>query len=192
MQTRYPDSYYQERYGCTWSEYLQRIANGQRYDEYSEPSEAFLTRSVGVPFTRHGDYATECLVEVREQPTPPNSRVAKHAKTVYYSAGETLLMTEVHTYYRDRTITHCTCTPGQAPPRDLPVTDVVLMRERLLDRGYVRRIVGRSKDNTGVSKLTLQEQLAGKTRLEPTLQPKMKCNEDGTEQVTLDLCMVAA
>ena len=25
MQTRYPDSYYQEKYGCTWAEFCQRL-----------------------------------------------------------------------------------------------------------------------------------------------------------------------
>ena len=192
MQTRYPDSYYQERYGCTWAEFCQRLEDDARYREYREPVTAFLTRPVGIPYDNKHVYGTDILVEKREEYVTPNSRVAKRAKDVYYSAGDIVLMKEHHEYYDNRTVSHAVCNPTETTPTDLPVEDIVLMRERLLDNGYNRRIVGEQRGQVGISKLSVREQQDGKTRLEATLQPKLSIDKHGTQQMTLDLAMCAA
>ena len=185
---RLPDSYYMERYGCSYDEFIARLAADRAYAEYADPVKAQLTRSVGVLYDE--DYHTDVLVEKREGHVEPESPTIRTQYHEYYSIGDTVVLMAKHRWFDNGYY----CVTGYwlnvEPPADWEVTDIALLRENDVHEGHQRRIVGGNPKVAAYAKVELHDQLAGRTRLKPELQPSYTFQND-VMQMTLDVGMGA-
>ena len=187
---RYPDSWYQQRFGCTYDEYIANRAADRAYAEYADPVEFRLTKSVGVLYPHPEGWHTDILVEKREghvEPESPSIRTQYHE---YYSIGSACVLMAKHRWFDNGYY----CVTGYwlnvEPPADWEVTDIALLRENDVSEGHQRRIVGGNPKVAAYAKVELHDQLAGRTRLKPELQTSYTFQND-VMQMTLDVGMGA-
>lgn len=184
---RLPDSYYMERYNCTYDEYIARRAADYAYAEYTDPVEARLTKAVGVLYPEK--YWTDVLVEKREGYVTPDGPSIRTQYQVWYSIGDTVVLMERHCWYEGGSESHTGYWVNIDLPTDIEVSDIVLLRENEVSEGYQRRIVGQDTPET-YARVTLADQLDGRTRLKPELRTSYTFEND-VMQLTLDVGMGA-
>ena len=192
--TRYPDSWYQKRYNCTWEEFLHQRDCEYRYSQYALPVEMFHLHSVGEIVKQ--DYIRYVLCEKRMEHVPATIKHAIRCIEYTYSANGHVLLTTRHTLsYRfnkpsvfdARESSNAYVEIGREVPEQ-PVTDIKLLAVKLTDLGHMRWIVGSDPERlAGYSKLSMEEQFAGKTELKHELQVKEKRTDTGVWQMELDI-----